>query len=116
MTNHAPRLVGHVIRSNMDKTVKVRFAKTRMHPIVLKPVTTHKNVLAHDELNQCVVGDVVGLEASPSGPISVMKRFLVKEIIQPAIRTTDPETGKIVSQRIAMRWNSQSGVSSNAAV
>ncbi|TPX34509.1 hypothetical protein SmJEL517_g02864 [Synchytrium microbalum] len=96
--------IGEVIRANMDKTVKVRFAKTKMHPIVLKPVTTHKNILAHDETNKCVVGDIVRIESCPQ--ISSTKKFTVTEIVKPAVRVVDPDhPGRVISQRADEAWN-----------
>jgi ribosomal protein S17 len=71
----------------MQKTAKVRVAKTTLHPLVLKPVTKHKNYLVHDETEQCVVGDVVMIEACPR--VSKRKHFVVKDIVQPAARVQD---------------------------
>lgn len=57
----------------------------------------HKNFLAHDEESKCVVGDIVKIEQCPR--ISVRKAFKLSEIVKPAIRYLDEESGKMHSQR-----------------
>lgn len=55
----------------------------------------HKNVLAHDETESIIVGDVVRIEAIR--PLSKCKSFTVAEVMKPARRYLDPATGKIYS-------------------
>jgi small subunit ribosomal protein S17 len=55
-------------------------------------ITTHKNYFAHDENEKCHLGDVVRIEACR--PLSKMKHFAVAEIVRPARRWRDPETGE----------------------
>ncbi|CAG8433928.1 12139_t:CDS:2 [Ambispora gerdemannii] len=86
-------LVGVVVGTAMRKTAKVRVASQRMHPRVHKIVTCHKNFLAHDESEDCSLGDVVRIEACR--PLSALKRFVVSEIIKPARTWQDPETGEV---------------------
>ncbi|KAJ3079516.1 hypothetical protein HK102_003730 [Quaeritorhiza haematococci] len=94
--------IGEVIGTAMMKTAKIRVARTRMHPIVQKPVTFHKNFLAHDETQRCVVGDIVRIDSCDK--ISKMKNFTVAEIVKPAARYVDPETGNTYTQRQVEDW------------
>ncbi|KAI8816804.1 uncharacterized protein EV422DRAFT_489700, partial [Fimicolochytrium jonesii] len=81
--------IGEVIGTKMQKTIKVRVAKTRIHPVVQKPVVIHKNFLAHDEESTCVVGDVVRIDSC--NKLSRRKFFTLGEIVKPAARYVDEE-------------------------
>ncbi|SAM06771.1 hypothetical protein [Absidia glauca] len=72
--------VGMVVSNAMEKTVKVKVIRQKLHPIVLKTMKTHKNYLAHDENQLCGLGDVVRIEACR--PLSKHKKFTVAEIVQ----------------------------------
>ncbi|CAO3616269.1 unnamed protein product [Cunninghamella blakesleeana] len=72
--------VGMVVGNAMQKTVKVKVVRQKLHPIVLKTIKSHKNYLAHDEKELCSLGDVVRIEACR--PLSKRKKFTVAEIIQ----------------------------------
>ncbi|ORX61563.1 30S ribosomal protein S17 [Hesseltinella vesiculosa] len=74
--------VGMVIGNAMQKTVKVKVVREKMHPIVLKSIRSHKNYLAHDENELCKLGDVVRIEACR--PLSKRKSFTVAEIVRSA--------------------------------
>ncbi|KAJ3113900.1 37S ribosomal protein S17 mitochondrial [Physocladia obscura] len=80
----------------MQKTIKVRVARTKMHPTVLKPITTHKNFLVHDAKESCVVGDWVRIDACRKQ--SKNKNFKLGEIVHPAVRVVEPDTGVVHSQ------------------
>ncbi|ORY38643.1 hypothetical protein BCR33DRAFT_720653 [Rhizoclosmatium globosum] len=67
-----------------------------MHPVVLKPVTTHKNFLVHDGAEQCVVGDWVRIDSCRK--FSKNKNFTLGEIVKPASRFFEQETGILHSQ------------------
>ncbi|CAO3597357.1 unnamed protein product [Absidia cylindrospora] len=72
--------VGMVVSNAMEKTVKVKVIRQKLHPIVMKTMKTHKNYLAHDENQLCGLGDVVRIEACR--PLSKHKKFSVAEIVQ----------------------------------
>ncbi|ORZ22990.1 30S ribosomal protein S17 [Absidia repens] len=72
--------VGMVVSNAMEKTVKVKVIRQKLHPVVLKTMKTHKNYLAHDENQLCGLGDVVRIEACR--PLSKHKKFSVAEIVQ----------------------------------
>lgn len=76
-------LTGIVISDKMDKTVVVRVERLVRHPIYQKTVKRRKKFKAHDETNQCGVGDKVLI--IESRPLSRDKRWRVKEILAKAL-------------------------------
>lgn len=73
---------GEVIRHRMNKTVVVMMERTFLHPTYKKVVRKITKVKAHDEHNQCHVGDTVKI--IESRPISKEKHWRVIEIIKRA--------------------------------
>jgi small subunit ribosomal protein S17 len=71
---------GVVVSDKMDKTVVVRVSRVYKHPFYGKVVTAHEKYKAHDEKNECKVGDVVQL--IESRPLSAEKRWAVKKIVE----------------------------------
>eukprot|EP00842_Homolaphlyctis_polyrhiza_P005063 jgi/Hompol1/5558/HPOL_004561-RA len=88
-------LVGEVIGTAMQKTIKVRIERVRLHPVVLKPVRRHRNVFAHDADEVCVVGDWVRIQSCER--ISKNKNYTLSSIITPAQRYRD-EDGELHTQ------------------
>lgn len=74
--------VGTVVSDKMDKTVVVTVDYPRRHRLYNKVMTRTSRFKAHDEMNECRVGDLVRIEESR--PISKDKRWVVREIIQRA--------------------------------
>ena len=74
--------VGKVISVKMDKTVVVAIEDNVKHPVYGKIVKHTLKVHAHDENNQCGVGDKV--EIMETRPLSKTKRWRVVEIIEKA--------------------------------
>jgi small subunit ribosomal protein S17 len=70
-------LSGRVTSDKMDKTVTVSVDRRVMHPLYKKFLRRSKNYAAHDELNQCKIGDAVRIEECP--PISKRKTWTVIE-------------------------------------
>ena len=60
-------------------TVIVAVDTTRRHPIYNKNIKRTKKYYAHDEKNECRIGDSVQIEETR--PLSKMKRWRVREII-----------------------------------
>ena len=52
-------LQGVVVSDKMDKTITVKVERKVMHPIYKKFIRRSKKYAAHDETNQCKIGDVV---------------------------------------------------------
>jgi len=82
MRDQRKRLIGVVISDKMDKTVVVEVATTRRHPIYGKVLRRVKKYKAHDETNDCRLGDRV--QIIESRPISRHKRFSVTSIVERA--------------------------------
>lgn len=76
--------VGVVVSDKMDKTVVVAVENRRRHPLYRKTVARTKKFHAHDEKNECIVGDIVRIEESR--PRSRLKRWVVYEIVERAER------------------------------
>jgi small subunit ribosomal protein S17 len=76
------QLVGKVISNKMQKTVVVEVERTRRHPLYGKVIRVHKNYKAHDENNQCKIGDQVRIVESR--PYSKDKHYRVEEILNRA--------------------------------
>jgi small subunit ribosomal protein S17 len=76
-------LVGVVFSDKMDKTVGVMVNRVVLHPIYKKYIRKRKKVKAHDEKNECHIGDKVLL--IETRPLSKQKRWRVKEIVERAV-------------------------------
>ena len=77
------RLVGRVISDKMDKTVVVRVDTLVKHAQYRKYVNSSKNFKAHDEANECGVGDRV--QIIESRPLSKDKRWRVETVLEKAV-------------------------------
>lgn len=73
---------GIVVSDKMDKTVVVAEETMKLHKLYKKRVKTTKKYKAHDELNQCKVGDKVRI--METRPLSKEKRWRVVEILEEA--------------------------------
>ena len=73
-------MTGRVIRAKMAKTVVVEVVTHRRDPLYGKYVRSRARYKAHDEKNQCKVGDEV--EIQEHRPISRDKRFLVTRLVK----------------------------------
>jgi len=71
--------VGVVTSTKMQKTVVITVERQINHPLYKRVVRRSKNFLAHDEKNECRVGDTVRIEETR--PLSSRKRWRVVEII-----------------------------------
>ena len=76
--------VGMVVSDKMDKTVVVAIIDNVKHPLYKKIVKRTVRLKAHDEKNECRVGDRV--EVMETRPLSKDKRWRVIEIIEKADR------------------------------
>lgn len=80
---------GLVVSDRMQKTVVVSIERTVMHPRYMKVLKRRTKVKAHDESNQCHVGDRVLIVESR--PLSRDKRWRVSKVIERA-RLAAPST------------------------
>ena len=64
---------GIVVSDNMDKSIVVKIERKIKHPIYKKTIKRSKKYVAHDENNECQIGDLV--QISECRPLSKRKRF-----------------------------------------
>ncbi len=74
--------VGRVISNKMDKTIVVAVENRVAHPLYKKIVDRTYKLKAHDENNECNVGDRV--RVMETRPLSKDKRWRLVEIIEKA--------------------------------
>ena len=74
--------VGKVVSDKMDKTVVVTVEDRVAHPTYKKTMKRTYKLKAHDENNECGIGDTV--EVMETRPLSKDKRWRVVEIIEKA--------------------------------
>ncbi len=72
--------IGTVVSDKMDKTIVVSVSRTTRHPLYGKIIRRSKNYKAHDQDNQCRVGDKVKI--METRPLSKDKRWRVAEVIE----------------------------------
>ena len=73
---------GVVVSSAMDRTIVVEQKRRMPHPLYKRYVTRTKKYYAHDEANQCSLGDKVRI--METRPLSKMKRWRLVEILEKA--------------------------------
>ncbi|MBK8706142.1 MAG: 30S ribosomal protein S17 [Saprospiraceae bacterium] len=72
--------VGVVTSNKMDKTISVSVERRLRHPIYGKFVKKTNKFMAHDENNQCSIGDIVRI--METRPLSKLKRWRLVEIVE----------------------------------
>lgn len=82
MKEQRRELVGTVTSNKMDKTVVVIVERTMRHALYGKVLRRVKKYKAHDENNECQIGDQVRI--AESRPMSREKRWRVVEIVERA--------------------------------
>jgi small subunit ribosomal protein S17 len=75
-------LIGSIVGNKMDKTVVVSVERLTKHSVYGKYIKRRVKYVAHDEKNECGAGDKVAL--IETRPLSKMKRWRVKEILEKA--------------------------------
>ncbi len=80
MKERRKSLIGRVTSDKMDKTVVVIVERTVRHPLYGKVLKRTKKNKAHDEQNECHIGDRVRI--IESRPLSREKRWRVAEIVE----------------------------------
>ena len=74
--------VGMVVSDKMDKTVVIAIEDNVKHPVYGKIIKRTLKVHAHDENNECGIGDKVRI--METRPLSKTKRWRLVEIIEKA--------------------------------
>lgn len=74
--------VGKVVSNKMDKTIVIAIEDRVQHPLYKKILKTTSKLKAHDENNECNIGDKV--KVMETRPLSKDKRWRLVEIIEKA--------------------------------
>ncbi|MEO0254056.1 MAG: 30S ribosomal protein S17 [candidate division WOR-3 bacterium] len=82
MKGKRKEFTGIVVSDKMDKTVVVLVERRVRHPLYKKEIKKRKKFYAHDEKNECKIGDKVRI--METRPLSKLKRWRVVEIIERA--------------------------------
>ncbi len=75
-------MVGVVTSTSMEKSITINVVRRLRHPIYGKFVKRSKKFMAHDDKNECQVGDTVKI--TESRPLSKKKRWRLVEILEKA--------------------------------
>lgn len=78
----ARSLTGTVVSNKMDKSIAVTIQRTVKHPLYGKYIRRTTKLLAHDENNECNIGDTVIIESSR--PVSKNKAWRLRSILSKA--------------------------------
>ena len=76
-------MIGKVVSDKMDKTVVVAVETSVKHKVYNKIVKRTYKLKAHDEANECKVGDTV--KVMETRPLSKDKRWRVVEVLEKAV-------------------------------
>ena len=74
--------VGMVVSDKMDKTIVVAIKDNVRHPLYKKIIKRTVKLKAHDENNECNIGDIV--KVMETRPLSKDKRWRLVEIVEKA--------------------------------
>ena len=74
--------VGSVVSSKMNKSIVVSVERLVRHPLYGKYLRKTSKFMAHDEENQCRVGDTVKI--AETRPLSKLKRWRLVEVVEKA--------------------------------
>ena len=77
------QLIGLIVSDKMDKSVVVQVERFVQHKIYKKFMKQYKKYHAHDETNECSIGDTVKI--IETRPLSKLKRFRISEIVKKAV-------------------------------
>ncbi len=82
--NTARTATGRVVSNKMDKTVTILIERRVKHPVYGKYITRSSKIHAHDEKNECGMGDVVTVQETR--PISKSKSWKLLRIDESAVQ------------------------------
>ena len=75
-------ITGRVTSDKMDKTIVISITDSKAHPLYKKVIKRTVKIKAHDENNECGIGDKVKI--METRPLSKDKRWRLVEIIEKA--------------------------------
>jgi len=73
---------GKVVSNKMEKTITVTIERKVPHPVYKKYFKKTTKLMAHDEKNECNIGDVVKI--METRPLSKIKRWRLIEVVEKA--------------------------------
>ena len=79
-TQKKSNIIGKVMSASMDKSISVAVERRIKHPLYNKYISKTTKIMAHDQNNDCKVGDIVSL--NETRPISKRKSWALSEIIK----------------------------------
>ena len=80
--NQRKTRIGIVTSDKMDKTIVLSIVYSKAHPLYKKVIKRSIKIKAHDENNECAIGDKVKI--METRPLSKGKRWRVVEIVEKA--------------------------------
>ena len=80
--NYRKTRIGKVVSDKMDKTIVVAIEDSVKHPLYNKVIKRTYKLKAHDENNECGIGDRV--KVMETRPLSKDKRWRLVEIVEKA--------------------------------
>lgn len=83
MKGRRRRMEGLVVSDKMDKTVMVEVTRLKRHRLYSKVIRQRRKFMAHDEDNDCRLGDRVRIVESR--PLSRHKHWVVERILERAV-------------------------------
>ena len=73
---------GKVVSNKMEKTITVTIERKVPHPVYKKYFKKTTKLMAHDEKNECNIGDIVKI--METRPLSKIKRWRLVEVVEKA--------------------------------
>lgn len=73
---------GRVVSNKMDKTITVSVERRFAHPLYKKVLRRSRKFHAHDEKNECQIGDLVRIRETR--PLSKLKRWKLIRVVEKA--------------------------------
>lgn len=83
MRNSRKTRIGIVISNKMKKTITVEMERTMKHPMYQRVIKRKSKLYAHDEQNECGIGDKVLV--METRPLSKLKRWRLIKVIEKAV-------------------------------
>lgn len=78
----AKTLIGRVSSNKTDKTIVITVQTRKTHPLYKKQYTVTSKFMAHDENNECKIGDRVSIVETK--PLSARKRYKLEKVLEKA--------------------------------
>lgn len=75
--------VGVVVSNKMEKTITVELERTMKHPLYSRVIKRRSKLYAHDEQNECGIGDKVLV--METRPLSKLKRWRLVKVVEKAV-------------------------------